>query len=144
MDQAQARGALPLVTRDFTSTLDSNGVPWANAISSLKLAPKTTLAQVADKLVELGMCEYEVTAGPDLAGLQPGRARRRPHHGHGASPLTFAHAVNLSEHSRRESAATPGPRCWPPARRASTSSPPRRPRRPSWAGGPRWPPTPGS
>jgi hypothetical protein len=106
LSQAQARGALPLITRDFTNTLDSNGVPWAKSVSSLAFAPKTTVAQVADKCVELGMCEYEVTAGRVWRAYNPGS--RGVDRTTGASPLTFAHAVNLSEHSRRESAKDAG------------------------------------
>ena len=106
MDQAQARGALPLVTRDFTATHDSNGQPWPETVSSLVFAPKTTVQQAADKLVELGMLEYELTAArvwrAYAAGTQ-GVDRTT-----GLTPLTFAHAINLSEHSRRESARDAG------------------------------------
>lgn len=102
MDQAQARGALPLVTRDFSSTKDSNGQPWVNSVSSFNLAPKTTLQQVADKLVELGMAEYELTAARVWRAYNPGT------HGQdrtgGTNPLQFQQATNLAEHSRRESA----------------------------------------
>lgn len=106
MDQAQSRGALPLVTRDFTTTHDSNGQVWANSISSIKLAPKTRIDQVADKLVELGMVEYEFTAGRVWRAYNPGG--RGVDRTSGPSPLTFAHAVNLAEHSRRESSRDAG------------------------------------
>jgi hypothetical protein len=107
MDQAQARGALPLMTRDFTATTDSSGQPWANAISSLKLAPKTTLYDVATKLVELGMCEFEVTPGRIWRAWNAG-GRGVDHTTTTSSPLTFAHARNLAEHSRRESVRDAG------------------------------------
>jgi hypothetical protein len=106
MDQAQARRALPLVTRDFTATHDSNGNPWAKTISSFNIAPKTSLLQVADKLVELGLLEYELTAGRvwrAYASGAMGTDRTT-----GLVPLTFAHAVNLSKHARRESAEDAG------------------------------------
>lgn len=106
MDQAQVRGALPLVTRDFTATHDSNGQPWPVTVSSLVFAPKTTVAQAADKLVELGMCEYELTAARVWRAYAEGT--RGVDHTTGLTPLTFAHAVNLTEHSRRESARDAG------------------------------------
>jgi chondroitinase B-like protein/glycosyl hydrolase family 16 len=102
MDQAQARGALPLVTRDFSTTHDSNGNPWPTTVSSFALAPKTTLLQVADKLVELGMVEYELTAARVWRAYAPGTMGED--RTTGLTPLTFAHALNLAEHSRRESA----------------------------------------
>jgi hypothetical protein len=107
MDQAQARGALPLMTRDFTAATDSSGQPWTNAISSLKLAPKTTLYDVATKLVELGMCEFEVTPGRIWRAYNAG-GRGVDHTTTTSSPLTFAHARNLAEHSRRESVRDAG------------------------------------
>jgi glycosyl hydrolase family 16 len=106
MDQAQARGALPLVTRDFTVTHDSNGNPWPTTVSSFALAPKTTLLQVADKLVELGMVEYELTAARVWRAYVPGTMGED--RTTGLTPLTFAHAINLDEHSRRESAKDAG------------------------------------
>lgn len=106
MDQARSRGALPLVTRDFSSTTDSNGQPWANVISSFNLAPKTTLAQAADKLVELGMVEYEVTAARVWRAFNSGT--RGADRTTGGNPLTFAQATNLEEHGRRESAEDAG------------------------------------
>ncbi len=106
MDQAQARGALPLVTRDFTATHDSNGDPWPVTVSSLVFAPKTTIQQAADKLVELGMLEYEVTAARVWRAYAAGA--RGTDHTTGPVPLTFAHAINLSEHARRESAKDAG------------------------------------
>ena len=106
MDQAQARGALPLVTRDWDETRDSNGQPWVERVSSLNLAPKTTIQQVADKLVELGMCEFELTAARVWRAYAPGT--RGVDRTVGPSPLTFAHAVDLQEHARRESARDAG------------------------------------
>jgi hypothetical protein len=106
MDQAQARGALPLVTRDFTNAVDSNGTPWPNTVSSFNLAPKTTLAEVADKLVELGLIEYEITASRVWrAYIADTRGVDRTT---GSTPLTFAQAINLSKHARRETAEDAG------------------------------------
>jgi len=102
MDQAKARGALPLVTRDFSSTKDSNGVAWVNTISSFNLAPGTTIQQAADKLVELGMVEYEISAARVWRAFNAG-TRGRDTTG-SATPLLFTQATNLAEHSRRESA----------------------------------------
>lgn len=106
MNQAQARGALPLVTRDFDENIDSNGQPWTTTVSSLAFAPKTTVQQVADKIVELGMCEYELTAARVWRAYNAGT--RGTDQTTGASPLTFAHAINLREHSRRESSKDAG------------------------------------
>jgi hypothetical protein len=106
MDQAQKRGALPLVTRDFSSTKDSNGQPWVNSISSLKLAPQTKVSEVADKLVELGMVEYELTAARVWRAYNPGG--RGVDRTLGASPLTFAYGVNLRERARRETSKDAG------------------------------------
>jgi hypothetical protein len=109
MDQAQARGALPLVTRSFTTANDSSGVPWSKAISSMKLSPATTtVAQVADKLVELGMCEFELSPGRVWHAYNPGGQGVDRTVVAGQSPLTFAHAVNLAEHGRRESSRDAG------------------------------------
>lgn len=106
MDQAQARGALPLVTRDFSATHDSNGNPWPVTVSSLAFAPKTTILQAAEKLVELGMVEFELTAARVWRAYAAGT--RGTDHTTGLTPLTFAHAVNLREHARRESAKDAG------------------------------------
>ena len=106
LEQAQARGALPLVTRDFTDTHDSNGQPWAKTVSDISFAPKTTVAQVADKCVELDMAEYELTAARVWRAFNPGT--RGMDRTLGASPLMFKHAVNLREHSRRESSKDGG------------------------------------
>jgi hypothetical protein len=107
MDQAQSRGALPLVTRDFTSATDSNGRPWVNSISSLNLSPgTTTVQQVADKLVELGMVEYELTSARVWRAYNPGT--RGTDRTVGGTPLTFAQASNVSQHSMRESALAAG------------------------------------
>jgi hypothetical protein len=106
MDQAQGRGALPLVTRDFNPVLDSNGVPWAQKISSFNLAPKTTVAAAVDKLVELGLCEFEFTAARVWRAFNPGT--KGVDRTTGASPLSFAQAINLAEHARRESSRDAG------------------------------------
>jgi Glycosyl hydrolases family 16 len=106
MDQAQARGALPLVTRDFSATHDSNGEPWPLTVSSLTFAPKTTVLQIAEKLVELGMLEFELTAARVWRAYAAGT--RGTDHTTGLTPLTFAHAVNMREHARRESAKDAG------------------------------------
>jgi len=102
MDQAKARGALPLVTRDFTSTTDSNGAAWVNTISSFNLAPGTIIQQAVDKLVELGMVEYEITAARVWRAFNAGTRGRDTTLS--SVPLTFQQATNLAQHSRRESA----------------------------------------
>jgi hypothetical protein len=107
MDQAQARGALPLVTRDFTATHDSNGTPWATAISSAKFAPKTKVSEIADKLVDLDMVEYELTPARMWRAYNPG-GRGVDRTVGTANPLSFTATVNLRERARRESARDAG------------------------------------
>ena len=63
LTQAQARGCLAGVTRDFTASLDSAGTTWASN-ATLTLSPGTTLLEVLQELVELGMIDgFELTAG---------------------------------------------------------------------------------
>ncbi|QJY46648.1 hypothetical protein [Pseudonocardia broussonetiae] len=106
LQQAQARGALTGVTWDFSTTHDSNGVAWASNVTSLKFSPKTTVLQVAEKGVELGMGEFDMTGARVLRAYNPdGRGVDRTLD---APPLTFAHTINLAEHSRRETAEQAG------------------------------------
>lgn len=106
VQQAQARGALPGITRDFTTTHDSNGVAWAASVTNLSFSPKTTVLQVAEKGVELELGEFYMTAGRVLRAFNPGT--RGVDRTTGGTPLTFAHAINLREHARRETARDAG------------------------------------
>jgi hypothetical protein len=106
IQQAQSRKALPYVVCDFTAAVDSNGQPWSSVVTNLRFAPKTTLAQVADKGVDLGMGEYYMTGArvlrafnPDTRGVD--RSATTP-------PLVFAQTFNLRELTQRESARDAG------------------------------------
>jgi hypothetical protein len=103
IDQAQDRpGVLPGVSVDFTATHDSNGAPWEGVVTNLKIPPKTTVMQVAEKGVELGLGEFYMT--PDLVLRAFNAGTRGVDRTTGGTPLTFAHAVNLAGHSQKESA----------------------------------------
>lgn len=110
VQQAQARdtsatGVLKGVTWDFTASVDSAGVAWASSLTDLAFAPGTSLQQIAAKLEELQVAEFELNAGRVLrAWNYGGRGTDRTG---GDTPLRFAEAVNLDKASRRESSRTP-------------------------------------
>jgi hypothetical protein len=102
-DQVQARdpGLLAGMTRDFTTSADSNGAPWAESIAGLKYTPDTTLLDVINDLVALGTVEVRVTPGRVFRAFNydtQGTDRST-----GGAPVRFAHGSNLREASRRES-----------------------------------------
>lgn len=107
VDQAQDRGdVLPGITVDFTDTHDSSGQAWAHPITNLKIPPKTTVLDVAQKGVELGAGEFYVDADLVLHAYNPdGRGVDRTL---GGAPLAFAHSINLRGHSQKESAKDTG------------------------------------
>jgi hypothetical protein len=104
--QAQTRtGVMAGVSWDFTASVDSAGVAWASSLTDLAFAPGTSLQQIAAKLEELQVAEFEVSAGRVLrAWNYGGRGVDRTS---GDTPLRFAEAVNLGKASRRESSRTP-------------------------------------
>jgi hypothetical protein len=106
VQQAQARGALPYVACDFTSSKDSNGNPWTDVVTNLKFSPKTTLMQVADKLVDLMMAEYYMTGSRILRAFNFGQ--RGTDRSVTNPPLVFAQTINLREFTQRESARDAG------------------------------------
>lgn len=59
MRQAQARGVLTDISWDFTATHDSEGNPWPNTITS-RFSPLATYTQILNRLVTLGLAEWDV------------------------------------------------------------------------------------
>lgn len=101
VQQAQARGALPLLTWDFTTTHDSAGQPWDPSLrATVKFAPRTTVLALAQKGVDLGLGEFEVSAARVLRAYNPGG--RGVDRTGGGTPLLFGQGRNLSGSSRRE------------------------------------------
>jgi hypothetical protein len=106
VQQAQLRRALPYVACDFTSSKDSNGQPWASVVTNLRFPPKTTLMQVADKGVDLGIGEYYMTGARVLRAFNPGT--RGVDRSVTTPPLVFAQTINLREFTQRESSRDAG------------------------------------
>lgn len=71
VEQAQDRGALEGMTLGFSDSVDSNGLPWVNNITTT-FSPGTTGKAVLDSLVSLGMVEWEVTTDRVLKAYAPG------------------------------------------------------------------------
>lgn len=106
LQQAQSRGGLAGVTRDFTTTLDSTGAAWDRTVN-IKFSPGATLLEMLQELVDLGMIDaFELTAGRVLRLWAPGRygVDRTV----GASPVTFRRGRNLSESPRRHTVRSSG------------------------------------
>lgn len=61
LTEAQARGELPELTWDFTDSLDSDGVAWADLIPEIDFDATGTLADAVDKLEDLGYCDVQVS-----------------------------------------------------------------------------------
>lgn len=59
MQQAYARGALEDIVYDFTATHDSDGNVWPQVIST-KFSPGASYKQLLDRLVTLGLAEWDV------------------------------------------------------------------------------------
>lgn len=103
LQQAQARGALAGITRDWTTSLDSSGQAWPNTISGLKFSPKTTLLAVLQDLVDKDFLEFEVTADRVLRVWAPDR--RGTDQTGGAAPTLFRYGRVSSSplrHSTRD------------------------------------------
>jgi hypothetical protein len=90
VDEAQARGALPDLTYDFTDTLDSNGDPWDAGVVDRSFTIGSTIWEVVEQLVELGL-DVEVTPGRVLRAYQ-GRGSDV------SASVQFLPGVNLLEH----------------------------------------------
>lgn len=59
MQLAQAHGWLTDLVWDFTSSHDSEGNPWPQVLSS-KFSPGSTYTQLLDRMVALGLAEWDV------------------------------------------------------------------------------------
>lgn len=71
LSQAQARGALTGMTTDCTNTLDSSGTAWPE-FATIKFSPGATYLAVLQRLVALGLIEFEVTPARVLRVYRPG------------------------------------------------------------------------
>lgn len=73
MQQAQAHGTLTDISyADFTNSLDSAGEAWAKTVT-IKFTPyKSSYLTVLDRLVALGLCEWEITVDHELRVFNPG------------------------------------------------------------------------
>lgn len=60
LDQAKARGWGPRFNYSFNASVDSNGVPWANAAVSRNFTKGTPVSQMLTGLVDDGLVEYRV------------------------------------------------------------------------------------
>jgi len=105
MLQAQARGTLTDISyTSFTNSLDSNSQAWAQVVSVRFTPYKTSYLAVLDRLVDLGLCEWDV-----VPGESGGPAKLRLfNHGTGGRDLTtrtppvrLRRAVSLMESQRR-------------------------------------------
>jgi hypothetical protein len=95
LQQAQARGCLVGVTRDFTTDEDSTGAAWPTT-TTVKFSPTTTFLEMLQELVELGMLDaFELTADRVLRLWGPGQygVDRTV----GERPLTFRRGRDLTE-----------------------------------------------
>ena len=59
LQQAQARGALTDIVADFSTTHDSNGVPWAGVLTG-RFSPGVTYTSILNKMVQLGLAEWAI------------------------------------------------------------------------------------
>src|SRR5690606_16878198 len=61
MQQAHDRGALTDIVWDFTHTHDSDGEPWpVDQRITTRYSPGSTYKQILDRLVTLGLAEWDV------------------------------------------------------------------------------------
>lgn len=100
LTQAQARGALTDITKDFTSTADSRGVAWPTVVTT-KFSPMTTYQSVLDTLVSLGLCEWAITADHVLhLWVSGGRGTDRTT---GPKPVILRRGRNITAAPRKHS-----------------------------------------
>lgn len=57
-DEAKNRGALAGMTRSFTSSHDTSGRPWPEAVASIALEPGKTLLSVLQDLAGMGLVDF--------------------------------------------------------------------------------------
>lgn len=105
LTQAQARGTLTDLTKDFSNTLDSKGVAWPTVVTT-KFSPGATYQSVLDTLIALGLCEYSISA--DHVFHLWGPAGRGVDRTTGPLPVILRRGRNLTsaprKHSVRDSA----------------------------------------
>jgi len=94
---------MPALTVDFTSTLDSNGDPWAttDALRGMKVSVGETYLETISKLISTGVIDVWMTPdlvchaanhlGRDLTGV-----------GFGAGIVRFVKGVNIADELKRE------------------------------------------
>lgn len=100
LTQAQARGSLTDITKDFTGTVDSRGVAWPSVVTA-KFSPNTTYASVLDTLVKLGLCEWWITADHVLHMVASGaRGNDRTV---GTKPVILRRGRNITGSPRKHS-----------------------------------------
>lgn len=87
LQQAQTRGALTGIMRDWTTSLDSSGQAWPVTVSGLIYSPKANLLEILQDLADKDLCEFEVTAGRVLRLWAPDR--RGVDRTGGAEPTLF-------------------------------------------------------
>lgn len=59
LEQAQARGSLTDIVADFTTTHDSNGVPWAGVLTG-NFSPGVSYTSILNKMVDFGLAEWAI------------------------------------------------------------------------------------
>lgn len=59
LQQAQARGSLTDIVADFTTTHDSNGVPWAGVLTG-NFSPGVSYTSILNKMVDFGLIEWAI------------------------------------------------------------------------------------
>lgn len=108
LGQAQVRGCLAGITRDFTTAVDSTGQPWALTVN-IKFSPQATLLDVVSELVELGMLDgFELTAARVLRMYGPGRQGVDRTVGAPPAQTVFRRGRNISESPRRHTTSKSG------------------------------------
>lgn len=102
LTQAQARGALAGMSKDFTAALDSSGQPWPELVT-IKFSPGSNYLAVMQRLVELNLLDFEVTPARVLRCYAPGRmgVDRTV----GPTPTVIRRGRNVTESPRRHSVA---------------------------------------
>lgn len=104
---AQARGALAGMTTDCTGTLDSSGAVWPE-FAMIRFSPGVSYLSVLQRLVSLGLIEFEVTPARVLRVYRPGY--QGVDRTVGAFPTIIRRGRNVTEsprsHSVQESVTT--------------------------------------